>query len=399
MRILTLADWYLPGSRGGGVPRSLANLADRLGGEAEFRIVTRDHDVGEAKPYPGVRAGEWTSVGRARVLYLPGGPSARVLRRAAEETRAEVLYLNSVFSWAFSIRPLLAWRAGAVPPVPVVLAPCGELHEGAMRIRHAKKRAFLAAARASGLHRGITWKVSTELEAEDVRRWFGAGARIRIARDLAPVPTGAEADAPRRAKEAGVLRAVFLSRISPKKNLMGALEILSGVRGRVRLDVYGPVEDAAYWAACQRRAADLPPNVELCYRGALGYEEVGAALREQDLFFFPTLGENYGHVVQEALLAGCPVLMSDTTPWRGLAERGVGWDLPLDDVAGFRARLEACVAMGAEEFAAMSARARRMGIDSAGAADVVADNLALFREAAESRPAAAPPGSPAPKAV
>ncbi|HEX5870674.1 MAG TPA: glycosyltransferase, partial [Longimicrobium sp.] len=247
-------------------------------------------------------------------------------------------------------------------------------------------------------HRGVTWQVSTELEAEEVRRWFGGGARIRIARDLPPAP-GADAEAPRRAKEAGVLRAVFLSRISPKKNLLGALELLAGVTGEVRLDVYGPVEDEAYWDACRRRAATLPANVTMAYRGALSHDEVGAALREQDLFFLPTLGENYGHVVQEALLAGCPVLLSDTTPWRGLAERGVGWDLPLDDVGGFRTVLESCVRMGAEEHAAMSARARRMGVDEARAADALADNLAVFREAAGSRPGAARPAAPAAKTV
>lgn len=398
MRVLTLADWYLPGARGGGVPRSIANLAARLGGEAEFHVVTRDHDVGGTATYPGVRAGEWTGVGNARVLYLPGGPSAEVLRRAMRETRAEVLYLNSVFSWAFSIRPLVFWRAGRIPRLPVVLAPRGELNDGAMRKGTAKKRAFLAAVRAAGLHRGVTWQASTELEAEEVRRWFGRGARIRIARDLPTLPA-ADADAPRSAKEAGVLRAVFLSRISPKKNLLGALEILSGVTGRVVLDVFGPVEDAAYWAACERRAESLPPNVTMRYRGELAHDDVGAALREQDLFFLPTLGENYGHVVQEALLAGCPVLLSDTTPWRGLAERGVGWDLPLADVAGFRAVIERCVAMGAEEHGAMSARARRMGMDEAQAAQALADNLAVFREAAGSRPPAARPSTPAATAV
>ncbi|HEX6373818.1 MAG TPA: glycosyltransferase family 4 protein [Longimicrobium sp.] len=398
MRVLTLADWYLPGARGGGVPRSIANLAARLGGEVEFHVVTRDRDVGAAEPYPGLEAGRWVPVGNARVLYLSGGPSAAVLRRAIGEARAEVLYLNSVFSRAFSIHPLLLWRAGMIPRLPVVLAPRGELNDGAMHTRTARKRAFLAAVRAAGLHRGVTWQASTALEAEEVRRWFGRGARIRVARDLPPAP-GDDAEAPRRAKEAGVLRAVFLSRISPKKNLLGALEILDGVAGRVRLDVYGPVEDAAYWAACERRAASLPANVTVRYRGELAHEQVGAALREQDLFFFPTLGENYGHVVQEALLAGCPVLLSDTTPWRGLAERGVGWELPLHDAAGFRAVLEACARMGADEHAAMSARARRMGADEAAAADALADNLAVFREAAASRASAARPATPAPKAV
>src|SRR3546814_17574361 len=38
------------------------------------------------------------------------------------------------------------------------------------------------------------------------------------------------------------------------------------------------------------------------------------------------LGENYGHVIAEALEAGLRLLISDQTPWRGLAEAGVGHD-------------------------------------------------------------------------
>lgn len=59
-------------------------------------------------------------------------------------------------------------------------------------------------------------------------------------------------------------------------------------------------------------------------------------MAEHDLFFLPTRGENYGHVVAEALAAGTPVLLSDTTPWRNLHELQVGWDLPLEDIEGFR---------------------------------------------------------------
>lgn len=48
-------------------------------------------------------------------------------------------------------------------------------------------------------------------------------------------------------------------------------------------------------------------------------------------FLFPTLGENYGHVIFEALAAGCPVIVSDQTPWQDLEKREVGWVIPLAD--------------------------------------------------------------------
>ena len=48
-----------------------------------------------------------------------------------------------------------------------------------------------------------------------------------------------------------------------------------------------------------------------------------------DLFFLPTAGENFGHVILESLCSGTPVLISDTTPWRNLQDLGVGWDISL----------------------------------------------------------------------
>ena len=43
-----------------------------------------------------------------------------------------------------------------------------------------------------------------------------------------------------------------------------------------------------------------------------------------DIFLFPTRGENFGHVVAEALSVGCPVLTTPTTIWTDLLTSGGG---------------------------------------------------------------------------
>src|SRR3546814_15539936 len=65
------------------------------------------------------------------------------------------------------------------------------------------------------------------------------------------------------------------------------------------------------------------------------------ALSRHDIFFLPTFGENYGHVIAEALEAGLRLLICDQTPWRGLAEAGVGHDLPLNQPEAFVTAIEA----------------------------------------------------------
>ena len=43
-----------------------------------------------------------------------------------------------------------------------------------------------------------------------------------------------------------------------------------------------------------------------------------------DLMVLLTAGENFGHVVAESLQAGCPVLITDETPWTEFIRAGAG---------------------------------------------------------------------------
>ena len=69
--------------------------------------------------------------------------------------------------------------------------------------------------------------------------------------------------------------------------------------------------------------------------------------------FDATRHENFGHAVVEAWAHGRPVLLSDQTPWRGLAELDLGWDLPLKLALWTRA-FESAMRWTEEEWVAMS---------------------------------------------
>lgn len=380
VRVAALVDYYLPGYLAGGALRTVANMAQQLADDVDFRVITRDRDFLAEAPYPDLVPGAWARVEGTPVRYLgPGELTLGGLERAVREARPEVVYLNSCFSPAFTLRPLVLRRLGRLPRVPVVVAPRGELSEGALSLKRGKKVAFLRAARAAGLYRGVLWQASSELEAAEVRRWFGAGARVAVAGDLRERPPAPRPPAPKRP---GELRAAFLSRITAKKNLAGALEMLSGVRGEVRFTIYGPAEDAAYWEECRARIAALPPNVRVEVAGPLRPDQVPDALAAHHLLLFPTLGENFGHVVLEALVAGVPVLTSDRTPWGAIRDAGAGWTLPLERPEGFREVLQAYADAGMDEHARRSAAARAFGEAAARDEAVLEANRALFRRAA-----------------
>ncbi|HMQ34327.1 MAG TPA: glycosyltransferase [Chloroflexaceae bacterium] len=386
-RVLALVDYYLPGYKSGGPLRTIANMVARLGDRLGFYVLTRDRDATDAAPYAGVRVGAWNEVAGAQVFYAPpGGLSARAIRARVAEVAPDTIYLNSFFS-PMTVRLLALRRLGLLPPAPVVIAPRGELSPGALSLKAPKKRAYLAAARAARLYGGLTWQASSDDEAAEIRRELGPAA-VRVAPDI-PAPLGGEPPAA-PPKAPGRLRLVFLSRIAEKKNLHFLLELLPLLRAEsVELDVYGPVREPAYWERCRGLMAGLPAQVVARHRGPVEHEAVGAALAGAHVFALPTLGENFGHAILEALAAGRPALVSDRTPWRGLAERGAGWDLPLEH-GPWLAALQALVEMGQAEYEGWSRGARRHAAAFVAAPALVEANLALFLQPQRAYEAAPP---------
>jgi glycosyltransferase involved in cell wall biosynthesis len=131
-------------------------------------------------------------------------------------------------------------------------------------------------------------------------------------------------------KEKGSLKCIFIARIVPIKNLLFVLEVLKHITQRVSLTIAGPAEDEACWSECKKAIDQLPANITVQYLGAKNKKELTALLQQHHLFLLPTKGENFGHAIFEALLAGRPVLISDQTPWQQLAASNAGWDHPLN---------------------------------------------------------------------
>lgn len=382
--ILILVDYYLPGYKSGGPLRTIVNIVDRLGNEFDFKIVTRDRDLGDERPYSGIKVDTWQHLGKSEVYYCsPQNLTLPALRKIISSTKHDALYLNSFFSPVFAIKPLLLRRLGFIPLKKLILAPRGEFSSGALVLKYFKKKVYISSAKALQLYLGVTWQASSEHEQDDIMRIFSIPpSSVIIAPDLpGSLPT-------RKVwrisnKSVGHLKVVFISRISPKKNLDGALMVLNRVKGNVTFNIYGPNEDRNYWERCKGIIDSLPENIQVQYHGAIANEQVAEVLAEHDLFFFPTHGENFGHVILEALVSGCPVLISDLTPWQDLKGKGVGWNLPLNRPDLFAEALQECIEMDEASLQSISERAKRYGKEIIMDQVVVEQNRQLFNSCSE----------------
>lgn len=333
--VLICTGFYLPGYKGGGPIRTIANLIESLGDEFNFLVITSDRDLGDIDPYDIVRIDDWNAVGKAKVYYASKkSRSILAFNKLLRETPHDLLYLNSFFDPQFTLKVILAHKLSSLRATPVLIAPRGQFSPGALEIKAAKKRLFIWVMQIFGIFKKVRWHASTELEAGDIMRNVCLDREfVSVARNLVVFDQGnpvvAPLHKPAHRLHSNVLRICFLSRISPKKNLDFALRILKNVRARVEFRIYGPREDALYWEKCMHLISELPANIVVTYGGSVDPAEVIGKIGECDIFFVPTLGENFGHVFSEALSAGVPILVSDKTPWRDLEKNGVGWDLPL----------------------------------------------------------------------
>ena len=358
-QILVFIDWYLPGFKAGGPIRSVAAIIHALKDEADFSIVTEDRDFGDDVPFSTIKTNCWTtSPDGVSIFYCsPDLKTENGIKKILSEKKHDTIYFNSLFSGKFTINPLRLISKMNIQS-KIILAPRGMLGKGALNIKPLRKKIFLNYSRVFGLYKNITWHASSEQEADEIRKSFGEQTSIVVAMNLSLLQS---TERKTKIKNRGEVKFVFLSRISRKKNLLFALQLLKEIpsKDKVSYDIIGPIEDAAYWNVCLGAIAQLPEHVSVNILEAIPPDQIQKTLSEHHFFLFPTEHENFGHVILEALNAACPVIISDQTPWRNLEKEKCGWDVTLSDKYEWRKVIETAIRMDQKEYDVWSENAMK----------------------------------------
>lgn len=377
-KVLVIAAYYVPSIKGGGPIQSVKNIVDILSDKLDFYILASDRDLGDEQPFHGVQTDKWVQVGSAKVFYT--NTKELSLCRLAEiinRVGYDALYLNSFFFYNLDIATVVLSKLKRLTAKRIILAPRGQFSQGALGLKSAKKKLYIKVAKALGLYKDIMWHATSEMEKKDIELILGRNVTIKVANNLTTDYRGLKYDKDLE-KQSGELKIVFVSRIHPKKNLKKAIESLKDLDGNVGFNIYGPLEDKEYWTECEQVINSLPQNIDVRYRGLLDHAEIMGVFKEHHVFLFPTLGENFGHVISEALIGGCPVILSDQTPWRGLEELGVGWDIALSDEDKFRKVLKHCLDLSKEEYKSLSMNAFEYGKKHSNRQDDIRKTYELF---------------------
>lgn len=342
---------FFPGKKYGGPPVSADNFCSLMKNDAECYILTHNHDMGEQIPYSGIKDG-WNDRGNVKVMYLCDADFRyHKFEIITKELRPDYIYLQGLFQSC--VFPCL--RLAKNHKIKVVLAPRGELCEGAFKKKY-KKIPYIICIRMMGLIRHAIFQSTSLEESFAIKKYLGVSLdRIHLLNNIPSIPAEL---LKYKIKVSGEGKFVFISRILWKKNLLAAISYLNNIRGKVLFDIYGPKEDETYWQRCKQAIILLPENVKVTYKGILGHDEIHKTFRQYDAFLFPTISENYGHVIAESLMSGCIPIISDQTPWTDMNEADAGWANPLNMPQTFEQAIQEVIDMDDD-----SIRKKRDNID------------------------------------
>ena len=358
-KILVFIDWFLPGYKAGGPVRSLINMIEQLHNDFIFYVVTSDRDYQETQPYE-MEADIWHEhISNCHVMYVsPQNIRISNFRNVIRTLRPDFVHINGIYSRGFSILPLLAnyWSRHKQH---VVVSPRGMLSEHALDQKSIRKKTFLFLARMSGLYRGVRFHATAADEYAACSKWIRKYESIILAENMPRLLNVSAKNRLTPEKNSGTLKLLFLGRISPEKNLKFALEMLLKMDASTQTEfsIYGAIGNNEYWEECKQVMSQLPVNVKATYKGVLHTEKVVEIIKLYHFLFLPSTGENFGHSIAECLMQGCPVIISNNTPWTNLFPAGVGWDLPLENPQLFEYALLSAAQMEQAQYTEMSVHA------------------------------------------
>lgn len=321
--ILCLSDFYLPDFRSGGLVRSIYNFVELLGDDFNIKIICRGANTQDIKLYKRIKPYSWNVVGKAKVYYVSNeNLKTFFIINLIRQTSHDILYLNSIFSFKFSILPLLTRFFSHNLNQPCVISPRGELSEQALLLKKYKKFLFIKFCRLIKLHDNLIWLAGRNVEHLDIYKVFNKLVnRSKIIPDLFLLKAIPKKMIPKQKSK--ILRIVFLSRISPIKNLDFLLSVLLKVSVDCQLDIFGPITDKKYWKKCKNLIYKLPDNVRINIGKEIKPHKIQKLFLKYDVFAFPTKGESFGHVIFESLSSSTPVLVSNKTIWKSDKKKGI----------------------------------------------------------------------------
>lgn len=327
-KTLIIYKYFYPGYKAGGPIRSLKNLTDALKDKVDIYVLTQNKDYKETAAYSEFASDRWLNSGGLHVFYSSKKVIGfKEISQAIKYIHPQTIYLGSFFDPA-SIKCLILNKTFKIP---IIIAPRGQLQKGALNLKSLKKNLYIFTSKILYLYKDIYFHSTNPMESESISQIFPKN-KIIESENVVEKPIN---EFNKLSIASKIIRFVYISRITAKKNLHFFLEILKEVEEiNVQFHIYGPIENNNYWVTCNKIIEEInrKKNVKCSYLGILTQPEVHKVYIKSHFSVLTSYSENFAHSIYESLANSTPVLISNNTPWNSLKPSQAGYELPLDKV-------------------------------------------------------------------
>lgn len=221
--------------------------------------------------------------------------------------------------------------------IPYVINPRGDMETARMNYNKLKK-----------IKKMFAWKLYSQNDVENAaciittsQQELEGVRKLGVKTPIAIIPNGIELNAfPKEVvhKHGDKKVLLFLSRINPIKGLEFLLEAWSKLPSYLlsewELHIAGNSDPKDYIYSLKEKVKKLSIQDTVKFIGPITGEAKLQKYQNSNLFVLPTLNENFGNVVAEAMMCECPVITTTNAPWSCLNEDECGWwiDLSIENL-------------------------------------------------------------------
>ena len=282
-------------------------------------------------------------LGPARFAYAPG------MCKSIVETQPDLLHLHGLWQYPAIATLKASQRLGC----PYMVSAHGMLEPWALQNSALKKKLASLAFNRSVLRKAHCIRATSSMEVDSIRK-------VGLKNPIVLIPNGVElSPIAENHTTKPTRRALFLSRIHPKKGLVNLVKAWDLLRPKNwELVIIGP-DECHHLAQLQSMVAAAGLEQNIHFPGEAWGEQRNLEYQNADLFVLPTYSENFGLVVAEALYQGVPVITTKGTPWQDLLDYRCGWWIEIG-VEPLVAALTEALALPSNELREMGLRGRNM---------------------------------------
>ena len=294
-------------------------------------------------------------------VFHRGFPSSicRSPELAAHLLRRPYDLLHSNGLW---LRPLhYATQAARKRCIPHVISPRGMMSPWAWNFHRWKKNLAERFIHPGALQSAAGFHATSRAEADDIRK-LGFTQPICVAPNGIDRPDSMAEEQARRYWQNACPEAferptaLFYSRFHRKKRLLELIDLwIAEAAHDWLLLVVGFPQEYSVAELNEYVLRSGGNHAVMVYDGTDAPHPYPAA----SLFLLPSLSENFGMVVAEALSYGLPVLVTDTTPWECVNATDYGWCGPWEQ---YRSAVHEALALGHKNLRKRGAEARNWAI-------------------------------------